>query len=229
MQFPRSDLPEGYKMNDYPVTERTRLRRAHERGHFDRETVYRILDAGLICHLGYVVDGQPFVTPTSYWRDGNRVYVHGSSASRAMRAGESGVEVCITVTLLDGLVMARSGFHHSLNYRSVMMFGSAVLVGDRTEKLAALEAFMERIAPGRWDECRPVTEQEIKATTVLALELNDVSAKIRTGPPVDDEEDYALPIWAGVVPVRQVLGAPEPDPRMDPPRPAPNNVTSLKF
>ncbi len=216
-------------MDDYPVTERTRLRRAHERGHFDRETVYGILDAELICHLGYVVDGQPFVAPTSYWRDGNRVYVHGSSASRAMRVGESGVEVCITVTLLDGLVMARSGYHHSLNYRSVMMFGAAVLVDGRAEKLAALEAFMERVAPGRWDECRPITEQELKATTVLSLELNDVSAKVRTGPPSDDEEDYALPIWAGVVPVRQVVGTPEPDPRMDPPRPVPENVTSLKF
>jgi uncharacterized protein len=196
-------------------TPRTRVRRLHERGHYGRETVDAILDAGVICHVGYVIDGQPYVTPTSYWRHGDRLYWHGSSASRMLRHLKAEVPVCVEVTHFDGFVLARSGFHHSINYRSVMAFGRAQLVPDE-DKLAALEEFVERLFPGRWPELRPPTAQEIKATTVLRMPLDEVSAKVRTGPPKDDEEDYALPIWAGVLPVASRIGAPQPDPRLDP-------------
>jgi nitroimidazol reductase NimA-like FMN-containing flavoprotein (pyridoxamine 5'-phosphate oxidase superfamily) len=195
---------------------RTRVKRLPLRGHYDRETLYKVLDAGLICHVGYVIDGQPYVTPTAYWREGDRVYWHGSSASRALKNLKGGIPVCFTVSLLDGLVMARSGFHHSLNYRSVMALGKAELVEGDEAKLATLEAFSERIAPGRWPELRAVTKQELKGTTVLHMGLDEASAKIRTGGPVDDEEDYALPVWAGVVPIRLALGTPEPDSRLAP-------------
>ena len=193
---------------------RTRVRRMPARGHYDRETVHAILDAGLICHVGYSVDGQPYVTPTGYWREGERVYWHGSSASRMLRRQKQGIPVCFTVTLLDGIVFARSGFHHSMNYRSVMALGHAALVEDDSAKLAALEAFSERLAPGRWREIRPPTAQELKATTVLHMDLAEASAKIRTGDPVDDEADYALPCWAGVLPLRVAAGAPQPDGRL---------------
>lgn len=204
-------------------TPRTRVRRLPKRGRYDAATVHAILDAAYICHVGYAVDGQPYVTPTAHWRHGSRVYWHGSSASRMLRAlqGE-GVRCCLTVTHLDGLVLARSAFHHSMNYRSVMALGTARAVLDRDEKETALRAFVERIAPGRWAGLRPVTAQELKATTVVWMELDEASAKVRTGPPVDDEPDYALPIWAGVVPVEQRLGSPLPDGRLagDPPPPA---------
>ncbi|MDJ0949796.1 MAG: pyridoxamine 5'-phosphate oxidase family protein [Alphaproteobacteria bacterium] len=209
-------------MGDYVVTDRTRVRRVHQRGRYDRETVHAILDEGLICHLGFAVEGRPFVIPTAHWRDGERVYVHGSSASRTLRSLKAGVDVCLTVTLVDGLVMARSGFHHSMNYRCVMVFGRATLVDDPDEKMAALKTFLDKIAPGRWDEVRPPNDQEFKATTVLALPLEEVSAKVRTGPPVDDEEDYALPVWAGVVPLSLTQGSPEPDPRLAPGTPLPD-------
>ena len=207
--------------DDFQPTARTRIRRLHERGHYDRKTVNEILDAGLVCHVGYVIDGQPYVTATAYWRMGGRVYWHGSSASKMLHHLKGGVPVCFTVALLDGLVLARSGFHSSINYRSVMALGEARLVADRDEKLAALTAFSERLTPGRWPELKPPTAQELKATTVISLELDEVAAKVRTGLPKDDPEDLALPVWAGVVPVATVLGRPEPDPLLSPDVPAP--------
>lgn len=199
--------------DDFKPTKRTRIKRLPKRAHYDRASVHAILDAGAIAHVGYLIDGEPYVTPTAYWRQGEHVYWHGSSASRAIRAMAAGSPVCLTVSHLDGLVMARSAFHHSVNYRSVMAFGTATLVEDRAHKLAALEDFVERLYPGRWAELRPVNAQELKATTVLFMDLREVAAKIRTGPPVDDEEDYALPIWAGVVPVTLATGAPVDDAR----------------
>jgi hypothetical protein len=195
-------------MNDaaFTPTKRTQVKRLPKRGHYDRETVYKILDAGVICHVGYVIDGAPYVTPTAYWRHGDRVYWHGSSASRMLR-NVDGAQVCLTVAMLDGFVLARSAFHHSVNYRSVMCFGTAQKVEDADQKMQAMIDFVERLYPGRWHELRPVTAQEIKATTILGMDLNERVAKVRVGPPVDDEEDYALPIWAGVVPVAPVLGA----------------------
>ena len=201
-------------MDSFTPTEKTRVRRMPERGHYDRETVYRILDAGFICNVGYVIDDQPLVTPTSYWREGDRVYWHGSSASRMLRTIAKGIKACLTVTHVDGLVIARSGFHHSINYRSVMALGVAEPITDDTHKLAALEAFVERLFPGRWAMLRSVNKQELKATTVLSMPLEEVSAKVRVGPPKDDEEDYALPIWAGVLPMSVTTGVPEPDPKL---------------
>jgi hypothetical protein len=206
---------------------RTRIKRLHERGHYDRKTVYEILDAGLVCHVGYVIGGQPYVTATAYWREGNRVYWHGSSASKMLRHLKGGVEVCFTVSLLDGLVLARSGFHSSINYRSVMALGTARLVADRDEKLAALTAFSDRLTPGRWEELKPPSEQELKATTVITLELDEVVAKVRTGPPNDDEEDLRLPVWAGVVPVTTILGEAEADPLLSPDIPAPDYLGQI--
>ncbi|MGF1609589.1 MAG: pyridoxamine 5'-phosphate oxidase family protein [Kiloniellales bacterium] len=199
---------------DFVPTAKTRIKRLHQRGHYDRETVYAILDAGLLCHVGYLIEGQPYVTPTAYWREGDHVYWHGSSASRMLRRLEGGVPVCFTVALLDGLVLARSGFHCSINYRSVMAFGTARPVADTAAKEAALTAFTERLVPGRWAEMRPPTTQELKATTVMTLRLDEAVAKVRSGPPIDDEEDYALPVWAGVLPVHTSLGQPVPDERL---------------
>ena len=206
---------------DFTPTARTRIKRLHERGHYDRKTVYEILDAGLMCHVGYVIDGQPYVTATAYWREGGTVYWHGSSASKMLRHVKTGVPVCFTVALLDGLVLARSGFHSSINYRSVMALGTAKAVTDRDEKLAVLRTFVERITPGRWDELKPINDQELKATTVVSMELDEVAAKVRTGPPKDDEEDLALPVWAGVVPVTTTIGQPEADPLLSPDTPQP--------
>jgi len=201
------------KTDDFQPTERSRLRRVHERGHYDRKTVHAILDEALVCHLSFIVDAKPAVIPTAHWRHGNRLYVHGSAASRAMRAS-TGSEVAIAVTLVDGMVLARSAFHHSLNYRSVILYGEATIVDDAEAKESALKHFVEKLYPGRWPELRPVTEQELKATTVLYVELDEVSAKVRTGPPKDDEEDYALDVWAGVVPLELAPGQPEPDARL---------------
>jgi nitroimidazol reductase NimA-like FMN-containing flavoprotein (pyridoxamine 5'-phosphate oxidase superfamily) len=200
-------------MTSEAPSERTRLRRVHDRGHYDKETIHAILDAGLLCHVGYVIDGAPYVTPTLHWREGDHVYWHGSSASRMLRHQGAGAEVCLTVSHLDGLVVARSGFHHSINYRSAMLFGTAHKVAG-ADKEARLKTFLEHVFPGRWDAIRPITDQELKATTVLGMAIDEASAKVRTGPPVDDEEDYALPIWAGVVPIRTVIGEPEPDDRV---------------
>ena len=192
-------------------TDRSRLRRSHERGHYDRATIDAILDAQPMCSVGYVIDGAPYVTPTLQWREGDHVYWHGSSASRALRAGK-GAEVCLTVSILDGFVMARSGFHHSVNSRSVMLFGTAFVVPE-AEKEARLSAFIDGLWPGRAAMLRPNTAQELKATTVLGLKIEEGAAKVRSGGPLDDEEDYALPIWAGVIPVETRVGALQPDPR----------------
>ena len=207
-------MRESTAVNAKSPTERTRLRRLHERGRFDKESLHAILDAGLLCHVGYIVDGAPVVTPTLYWREGDRVYWHGSSASHMLRHQVGGGPVCLTVSHLDGIVLARSGFHHSINYRSVMLFGNARQVTGAAAKEHHLKTFMEQLYPGRWDGLRPLTAQEIKATKVLGMDIDEASAKVRTGPPIDDEEDYALPIWAGVVPVRRVIGEPVPDPRL---------------
>jgi len=198
----------------FPITERTTLKRLPKRGVYDRELVYGILDEGFICHVGFAVDGRPFVIPTGYARVDDQLYIHGSQASRMLRTVAQGVDVCVTVTLIDGLVLARSAFHHSMNYRSVVIFGRASIVEDRKEKLAALLGFSEHIIRGRWDDVRAPNEQELKATTVLSLPLIEVSAKVRTGPPLDDEEDYAMSVWAGVLPLHLVAGQPISDPRL---------------
>ncbi len=191
---------------------RTRVRRAPSRGAHDRATIDAILDEGLVAHLGFVVDGQPYVIPTLHARAGDVVYVHGSAASRMLRTLAEGAAACLTVTLLDGLVLARSAFHHSMNYRSVVVLGRARPVEGPEEVLAALHAFTERLVPGRWEEVRPPSRQELKGTRVLALDLAEASAKARTGPPVDDEADHALDAWAGVVPLGLTAGAPVADP-----------------
>ena len=195
-----------------PVTDRSRLRRSHQRGHFDRETIDAILDAQPLCSVGYVMDGKPYVTPTLQWREGDHVYWHGSSASRALRTGKD-AEVCLSVSILDGFVMARSGMHHSVNSRSVTLFGTAFKVEDPAEKLAKLARFVNGLFPGRYDGLRPDHEQDLKATMVLGMKIEEGSAKVRTGQPSDEDEDYALPIWAGVIPVQTVVGEPIPDPR----------------
>jgi nitroimidazol reductase NimA-like FMN-containing flavoprotein (pyridoxamine 5'-phosphate oxidase superfamily) len=201
-------------VDNFAPTRRTTLKRLPQRGSYDREVVHRILDEGFVCHVGFAVDGQPFVIPTGYARDGDTLYLHGSAASRMLRSLAGGIPVCVTVTLIDGLVLARSAFHHSINYRSVVILGVAEPVEDRQEKMAALKAFTEHVIPGRWDEVREPDEQDLKGTSVLRLPLVEVSAKIRTGPPKDDEEDYAIPVWAGELPLRIVAGTPVPDPRL---------------
>jgi nitroimidazol reductase NimA-like FMN-containing flavoprotein (pyridoxamine 5'-phosphate oxidase superfamily) len=195
---------------------RTQVRRLPERGAYDPAVVRAILDAAFLCHVGFVHDGAPVVLPTGFGRRGDDLYLHGSSASRMLRALRGGVDVCCTVTILDGLVLARSVFHHSMNYRSVVVFGRATAVVEEAEKLAALAVIANHIAPGRWDAARRPNPQELKATLVLKLPLTEASAKLRTGPPKDEEEDYALPVWAGVIPVRLAFGDPEPDPRLAP-------------
>ena len=203
-------------MNKMPQTTRTTLKRLPQRGAFDRETINHILDEGFICHVGFVSNGQPFVMPTGYSRDGEKLYIHGSQASRMLRTLTQGVEVCVTVTLIDGLVLARSAFHHSMNYRSVVVFGRATVIEDREEKMAALRALSEHMIPGRWDDVRKPSEHELKLTTVLALRLTEASAKVRSGPPIDDEEDYALNVWAGVIPLRLSSDTPIADNRLPP-------------
>jgi nitroimidazol reductase NimA-like FMN-containing flavoprotein (pyridoxamine 5'-phosphate oxidase superfamily) len=199
---------------EFPQTERTTLKRLPKRGVYDRQLVYGILDEGFICHVGFAVEGQPFVIPTGYARVDEQLFIHGSQVSRMLRTLSSGIDVCVAVTLVDGLVLARSAFHHSINYRSVVMFGHATIVDDREAKLAALFAFSEQVIPGRWNDVREPTEQELRATTVLSLPLVEVSAKVRTGPPIDDDEDYALNVWAGVLPLKIQAGAPINDPRL---------------
>jgi nitroimidazol reductase NimA-like FMN-containing flavoprotein (pyridoxamine 5'-phosphate oxidase superfamily) len=205
-------------------TARTTVRRLPERGKYDSATINAILDEGFICHVGFAVDSQPFVIPTGYARLGEKLYIHGSSASRMLRTLSGGVKVCVTVTLTDGLVLARSAFHHSVNYRSVVVLGKATPVQEPQEKMAALEAFTEHIVPGRWKEIRWPNDIEMKATSVLVLPLSEASAKVRTGPPKDDEEDYAMPIWAGVLPLSVVPGAPLDDPRVLPGIDPPANI-----
>lgn len=196
-------------------TEKTRLRRLPKRGVFDRDTIYSILDEGFICHVGFAVDGKPFVIPTGYARIGDRLVIHGSAASRMMRELAGGVEVCVTVTLIDGLVLARSAFHHSMNYRSVVVFGTAEPVIGEDEKMEALKALTEHIVPGRWPDVRWPNPLELKATTVLTLPIEEASAKVRTGDPIDDEEDYEMDAWAGVLPLEMKTGAPVNDARLN--------------
>ena len=205
-------------------TSRTRVVREPERGVYDRAAAYQILDEGFICHVGFVLDNQPFVIPTGYGRSGDNLYIHGSAASRMLRNLDQGIAVCVTVTLLDGLVLARSIFNHSMNYRSVVVLGTAAAVEDPAEKLQALRALSEHILPGRWDEARQPNERELKATLVIRLPIAEFSAKVRTGPPIDNEEDYSYPTWAGVVPLQMMTGSPINDPKLDPKTPLPRYV-----
>lgn len=199
-------------MENFTPTDRTSVRRLPKRASYDRAVVYQILDEGFICHVGFVVDGKPFVIPTAYGRVGDTLYLHGAKANRMLKALAAGAEACVTVTLIDGLVLARSAFHHSMNYRSVVVFGRASAVEDPREKLDAMRAFSEHLIPGRWSEVRQPSERELAATLVLALPLAEVSAKVRAGAPVDDEEDLTLPVWAGELPLRLVACEPVRDP-----------------
>lgn len=208
-----------------PVSEKTTLKRLPQRGSFQRDTVNAILDAAFLCHVAFVVDGQPYVIPTSYARVNDELFIHGSAASRMLRNLSEGIPVCVTVTLVDGLVLARAAFHHSINYRSVVVFGTAQLVTDERAKFDALKAFTEHVIPGRWAEIREPNSQELKGTTVLALPLQEASAKIRTGPPIDDDEDMALPVWAGVLPLTVTAGEPLADPHLSAATPVPAHVT----
>ena len=209
-------------MSETPApTHRTRVVREPDRGVYDREAIYLILDEGFICHVGFVVEGQPFVIPTSYGRVGENLYIHGSAASRMLRNLHKGIPVCVTVTLIDGLVLARSIFNHSMNYRSVVVLGTATLVDDPAEKLEALHRLSEHILPGRWSESRQPNDRELKATSALRLPINEFSAKVRQGPPIDDEEDYSFRTWAGVVPLHMVAETPVPDDRCGPDVPVP--------
>jgi hypothetical protein len=201
-------------MDSYTPTSRTKVRRLSKRASYDKLAVHAILDEGFVCHIGFALDAQPYVIPTIYARAGDTIYVHGSAASRMLRTLTRGVPVCITVTLLDGLVLARSAFHHSLNYRSVVVIGNARLVDDRDEKMRALHLITDHVVPGRWEDVRSPSDLELKQSSVLALPLAEVSAKIRSGPPLDDAEDYALSVWAGVVPVTTRFGAPISDGRV---------------
>jgi nitroimidazol reductase NimA-like FMN-containing flavoprotein (pyridoxamine 5'-phosphate oxidase superfamily) len=209
-------VPEGFT-----PTERTRVVREPHRGAYDRETIDKILDEGFVCHVGFSTAEQPFVIPTLYARVGDAIYFHGSAASRMLRGAAMGIPVCITVTLTDGLVLARSVFNHSMNYRSVVALGRATLVEEPAEKFEALRAFTEKVVPGRWKDARQPNEKELKATSILKLPLAEVSAKIRSGPVQDDEEDYALPVWAGIVPLHLHAGPPIRDERCDPAIPTP--------
>jgi uncharacterized protein len=206
-------MSSSVKSTNSNPTPRTRIVREAQRAVYDRDAVNRILDEAFVCHVGFIADGQPYVIPTSYGRDGNVLYLHGSAASRMLRNLEQGVPVCVTVTLLDGLVLARSVFNHSMNYRSVVILGAATLVDDPAEKIAALRALSEHILPHRWDDARQPSEKELKATSVLRIPIEEFSAKVRVGPPVDDEEDYAFPTWAGVIPLEIKAGGPVPDDR----------------
>jgi uncharacterized protein len=208
-------------MSQFQPTQRTQVKRLPKRGHYDRETVYKILDTAFVCHVGFSVDGQPYVIPTNFGRTGDTLYLHGSAASRMLKSLSEGVPVCVTVTHVDGLVLARSAFHHSVNYRSVVILGTARLVEDAAEKMEALRIFTEHVMKGRWDDVRQPTDQELKATTVLAVPLEEVSAKVRTGGPIDDEPDYTLPVWAGVLPLEVSVKQPVADPQRknDPPVP----------
>lgn len=207
---------------NFTPTERTRVVREPNRGVYDREAIYKILDEGFVCHLGFSAEEQPFVIPTMYARVGENIYFHGSAASRTLRGLTGGIPVCVTITLIDGLVLARSVFNHSMNYRSVVALGKAELIEERLEKLAALKAFTEKILPGRWDDARQPNEKELQATKILKLALSEVSAKVRTGGVEDDPEDYALPVWAGIVPMRLIADAPVRDEKCNPELPLPS-------
>jgi hypothetical protein len=201
-------------MTTFPKDELNRVRRLPERGQYDSADIYPIIDEALLCHVGIVQDGQPVVIPTLHARDGDRLLLHGATTSRLLKVAQSGAPLCVSITLMDGLVLARSVFHHSINYRSVVLFGSGSLV-DESEKEAVLERFTEKLLPGRWYDARRPSKKELKATAAVAIPIDLISAKIRVGPPKDDEEDYSLPVWAGVLPMRQGFGEPEPDPVLD--------------
>jgi nitroimidazol reductase NimA-like FMN-containing flavoprotein (pyridoxamine 5'-phosphate oxidase superfamily) len=209
-------MPDTLPPQPYEQTSRSRVRRHPERAHYDRETVFAILDAALLCHIGYIIDGLPYVTPTLFWRDGERLYWHGSSASRMLRTQAKGIPVSLTVSHVDGLILGRCAFRHSLNYRAVMAFGVAAIVDDPAEKESGFNAFIERIYPGRTGIMRPILPQELKATTLMGMTIDSASAKIRSGGPLDLEQDYAARCWAGTVPIKQVMGAPIPDPLVPP-------------
>ena len=210
------------------TSDRTRIVRESQRAVYDRELIYKILDEGFVCHVGFTADGQTFVIPTMYARVGDALYFHGSAASRMLRGVSTGLNVCITVTLADGLVLARSVFNHSMNYRSAVALGNASIVDEPGEKLEALRAFTEKILPGRWNDARQPNEKELKATSILRLPLTEISAKVRTGGVEDDAEDYALPVWAGVVPLRLVADAPLRDERCEPALPTPAYAVNFR-
>ena len=190
-------------MTDYTKTDKNSIKRLPKRGHYDRQTIYQILDEALICHVGFMVDGQPYVIPTNFARIDDTIVLHGAKASRLLKHVEAGHPICVEATIVDGLVLARSVFHHSVNYRSVVVFGIGRLVTDAREKLGALEAVTEHLIPGRWQEARLPNQKELNATSVVSIRMDEASAKVRVGPPVDEEEDYALPVWAGVLPLRE--------------------------
>jgi uncharacterized protein len=200
----------------FPKTKRNQVKRMPERGHYDAATIYPIVDAALICHVGFVLDGQPFVIPTLHARQDDTILLHGAKGSRLLRHVQAGGQVCITITLIDGIVLARSVFHHSINYRSAVLFGSGAVIADDQARLQALEAFTERLIPGRWQDARPPNPLELKQTTIVAVPIESASAKLRSGPPGDEAEDYELPVWAGVLPLRQGLGTPVADPQLKP-------------
>jgi uncharacterized protein len=216
-------------MNDFTPTERSRVKRLHKRAHYDHETVHRLIDEIGTGSVGYFIDGQPHVTPTLVWREGDKVYWHCSSASRMLRQVKTGIPVSLNIFHLDGLVLARSGFHSSVNYRSATLFGTAEVVEGTDEQEASLKAFLERFVSGHWDTLRPVNSQEIKATTIVAMTIEEASAKIRTGHCEDDDEDYELDIWAGIIPVHTVIGEPEDDPRLKAGVGRPDHLNAIKF
>jgi len=215
-------------MPDPAPSPRTRARRLNYKAAYDRPTIDAILDAMPVAHVGHIVDGFPVVTPTLHWREGDRIYWHGSSASR-MQKRATGEQVCVTVTLTDGMVLARSGLEHSVNYRSVMVFGQAEVVEGTEAKTAHLRTMMEQMFPGRWDSLRPITAQELKATRILSLPLTEASAKVSAGPPIDPPEDQAWPVWAGVLPIRLTVGAPEPTPDLAPGIPVPDHARAFRI
>lgn len=218
-------MSDGAEATSYPVSPRNRVKRSHERGHYDRASVYAVLDAAMLCHVAYVIDGQPYCTPTIHWRDGDRLYWHGSSASRMLRHEKKGAPVCLTVSHLDGLVLARSGFNHTVNYRSAMCFGTAAIIDDPAEKARALTAVTDRFWPDRAATLRPIDTQEMKATMVIGMTIEDASVKIRAkGVGDDDLDDAAVPVWAGVIPVSTVIGALQPSPVLDPSIAVPDNL-----
>ena len=200
----------------FPKTARNKVKRLPERGHYDTATIYPIVDVALICHVGFVLDGQPFVIPTLYARQGDTILLHGAKGSRLLRHIQSGGEVCITITLIDGIVLARSVFHHSINYRSVVLFGTGAVIADDQARLQALEAFTERLIPGRWQDARQPNALELKQTTIVAVPIASASAKLRSGPPGDEAEDLDLPVWAGILPLQQIAGTPLADPQLRP-------------
>jgi nitroimidazol reductase NimA-like FMN-containing flavoprotein (pyridoxamine 5'-phosphate oxidase superfamily) len=221
-------IKEATNLSDYPVTNRTRVKRLPQRAVYSRDTIYEILDEALVCHIGFVNDGQPLVLPMGYARSGDTLYVHGSASNYLLNSIRTGAAVCVTVTLVDGLVLARSAFHHSINYRSVVLFGTARIVTDPDEKMQSLRLISEHIIAGRWNDVRKPNVREMRLTMVVAVDFDEASAKVRSGPPIDDEDDYEIPVWAGVVPLRLAAGSPEADERVQPGVAPPAYVTDYR-